>query len=207
VSSKEANERRLNAMSDQEILDLLDRAAAYSNQLVRSRSWRGSRGGVLPDGKSVQDLVQAAFENILLGAKWDEGKDLAMVLKGIVRGMVKNLVGSWENRNFSNPVDQAGQQGEDVWDKAVGGFSSSEEPADQNAACKEDDDRLIEVIEALEEGSEERRIVESFVFSGACKRAEVLAETGLSEREYEAAKKRLQRLLGNYRQERATAHQ
>jgi hypothetical protein len=207
VSPGEANEKRLNAMSDEEIFDLLDRATAYATQLVRSRNWRGSRGGVLPVGKSVQDLVQAAFENILQGAKWDEGKELAMVLKGIIRGMVKNLVESWENRNFYNPDDKAGQEGEDDWVSAMDGFASSEVLADQKAICRDDDDRLLEVIEALKEGSEERRIVESIVFSGARKRAEVLADTGLSEGEYEAAKKRLQRFLGDFRQERATAHQ
>jgi DNA-directed RNA polymerase specialized sigma24 family protein len=207
VSSKEANERRLAAMTDADLHDLLDRATAFADRLVRSKNWRGLQGGVLPAGKSVQDLVQAAFEKILEGAKWDEDKDLAMVLGGIIRGTVKNLVESWENRNFSNPDDHEGPEEEDGWVSAVDRFASSEETADRKISRKEDEDLLLNVIETLKEGSEERRIVEAIVFSGVGKRAEVLAETGLSAKEYEAAKKRLQRFLENYRRESATAHQ
>jgi hypothetical protein len=207
VSSKEANERRLEPMTDADLHDLLDRATAYADRLIRSKNWRGSRGGVLPAGKSVQDLVQAAFEKILEGATWDEDKDLAMVLCGIIRGAVGNLANSWENRNFSNPDDQAEPEDEDGWVSAVDRFASSEETADRKASRKEDEDLLLSIIESLKEGSEERRIVESIVFAGAGKRAEVLSDTGLSEKEYEAAKKRLQRFLVNYRRETATAHQ
>lgn len=206
VSSRETNERRLNEMSDEDILDLLDRATAFADRLVRSRSWRGSQGGVLPAGKTAHDLAQGAFEKILEGAKWDEEKDLAMVLGGIVRGMVQKLVKSWENRNFSNPDDQTVADEEADWVSAVDQFTSSEETADQKIVRKEDDDRILNLIESLKEGSEERRIVEA-IFSGAPKRADVLTETGLSEKDYEAAKKRLQRLLNNYRQETATANQ
>jgi hypothetical protein len=193
-------------MSDEDILDLLDRATAFADRLVRSRSWRGSRGGVLPAGKTAHDLAQAAFEKILEGAKWDDDKDFAMILGGIVRGMVQKLVESWENRNFSNPDDQAEADEEAGWVSAVDRFASSENAAEQKIVRKEDDDRIVEIIESLKEGSEERRIVEA-IFFGAGKRADVLTETGLSEKVYEAAKKRLQRLLENYRRETAAAHQ
>ncbi len=207
MSQKEANERRISAMTDAEILDLLDRATAYASRLIKGNSWRGARGGVLPDGNSAQDLVQAAFEKILNGAKWDEEKNLGMVLCGIIRGNVGNLVESWENRRFSNPEDKTALQQDDDGDSAIDRFASADSPADRKASEKEDEDLLLEVIESLTEDSEERKIVEAIVFSGARKRAEVLADTGMNEREYEAAKKRLRRFLENYRQERATAHQ
>lgn len=207
MSSKEANERRLEPMTEADLHDLLDRATAYTDRLIQSKNWRGSKGGVFPAGKSAQDLVQAAFEKILEGAKWDEDKDLSMVLCGIIRGAVGNLATSWENRNFSNPDDLAESEDKDGWVSAVDRFASSEESADRKASRKEDEDLLLSIIEDLKEGSEERRIVESVVFAGAGKRAEVLSDTGLSEKEYEAAKKRLQRFLVNYRRETAAAHQ
>ena len=194
-------------MTDAEILDLLDRATAYASRLIKGNSWRGAHGGVLPDGNSAQDLVQAAFEKILNGAKWDEEKDLGMVLCGIIRGNAGNLVGSWENRRFSNPEDKTAMREDDDGDSAIDRFASVDTPADRKASEKEDEDLLLEVIESLTEDSEGRKIVEAIVFSGARKRAEVLADTGMNEKEYEAAKKRLRRFLENYRQERAAAHQ
>lgn len=207
MSQKAANERRIGTLTDAEIFDLLDRATAYASSLIKSKSWRGARGGVLPNGNSAQDLVQTAFEKILNGAEWDEEKDLGMVLFGIIRGNVKNLVESWENRRFSNPEDITQHQEGDESDSALDRFASSESVASSKALEKEDEDLLLEIIESLKEGSEERKIVESIVFSGARKRAEVLEDSGMNEKEYEAAKKRLRRFLENYRQKRSAAHQ
>lgn len=207
MSQKEANERRISAITDAEILDLLDRATAYANRLIKGNSWRRTYGGVLPGGNSAQDLVQAAFEKILNGAKWDEDKDLAMVLCGIIRGRVQNLAKSWENRKFSNPEDETESEEDDAAGSAIDQFASADSAADRKVSEKEDEDLLLEIIESLDEGSQERKIVEAIVFSGARKRAEVLEDTGMSEKEYEAAKKRLRRFLENYRQERAVAHQ
>ena len=207
MSQKEANERRISAMTDAEIIDLLERATAYASRLIKGNRWRRAHGGVLPRGNSAQDLVQSAFEKILNGAKWDEEKDLAMVLCGIIRGTVKNLVESWENRRFSNPEDETESQEEDEAGSAIDRFASSDSTADRKVSEKEDEDLLLEIIESLREDSEERKIVEAIVFSGARKRAEVLDDTGMNEMEYEAAKKRLRRFLENYRQERAAAHQ
>ena len=204
MSSKEANERRIAAITEADLLDLMERAAAYASRLVAQKSWRGAKPGVLPEGRSVQDLVQSAFEKVLEGAKWDDGKDLAMILEGIIRGMVGNLAKSWENRRFSNPDDATSPEGEDAWVSAVDRFPSTGGGPAEIVARREDDDLILETIESLEAGSPERRIVEA-IFSGAAKREEVLAETGMGDKEYEAAKKRLRRCLEHYRQECASA--
>lgn len=194
-------------MTDAEILDLLDRATAYASRLINGNSWRGSRGGVLPDGNSAQDLVQTAFEKILNGAKWDEAKDFGMVLCGIIRGAVKNLVNSWENKRFFNPEDSTQSQDEEEAGAAIDQFASAGLESDRKISESADEDLLLEIIESMKEGSEERRIVEAIVFSGAAKREDVLKDTGLKEKEYEAAKKRLRRILEDYRQKRVAAHQ
>lgn len=194
-------------MTDAEIFDLLDRATAYASRLIKGNSWRRSRGGVLPGGNSAQDLVQMAFEKILNGAKWDEEKEFGMVLCGIIRGTVKNLVNSWENQRFFNPEDETQSQDGEEARAAIDQFTSASLAPDRKVSERADEDLLLEIIESLKEGSDERRIVESIVFSGAGKRADVLKDTGIKEKEYEAAKKRLRRILENYRQERVAAHQ
>ena len=193
-------------MTEAEIHDLVESSTAYAVRMIASKSWRGGKGGILPGGRSLQDLVQAAFENILGGGKWDADKPLWMVLQGFIRGCVSNLAVSWENRSFSNPDASPSPDGEEAWVSAIEQFPSSEEGADSRIVRKEDDDLILEIIESLEAGSTDRCIVEALFF-GASKRVEVLAKTGMTDKDYEAAKKRLQRFLKEYRQERATVHQ
>lgn len=205
VSFKEANQRRLAKMTEAELRDVLDRSAAFAARLVRARTWRSREGGVLPEGRSIQDVVQLAFEKILEGAKWDEDKALWLVLEGLIRGWVGNWVKSWENRRFSNADDTASPEGDDAWVSAVDQFEASAPTAAQELLRKEDDDLILEIISSMEEGSPERRVIEA-IFSGASKRAEIMADAGLDAGSYEAVKKRLQRFLENYRQDRASAH-
>ncbi|MFM2199241.1 MAG: hypothetical protein RLZZ505_2673 [Verrucomicrobiota bacterium] len=205
VDSKVANERRLAAMTEAEIHDLMDRSVAYATQLISSRNWRNAGRGVLPEGCSASDLVQAAFQNILEGGKWDEDKPLWLVLKGYIRGTVKNLVESWENRVFSNADDRLHEEGECDWVSAVEQFENDEAPPESRLIREEDDELILGIIDSMEPGSPDRLIVEA-IFNGASKRAEVIAQAGLNDKEFEAAKKRLQRFLENYRQELRSVH-
>ncbi len=86
-----SNEDRIAELTDEELVSLLDKLRVYAERLVASLSWRGmGREGQLPDGDTAETLVQTAFEKVLTGAKWDQGKALAMVLRGIIRSQVAN---------------------------------------------------------------------------------------------------------------------
>jgi hypothetical protein len=102
VSSKAANERRIAAMTEAEIRDVMDRTTVYAEKMISSKSWRSRKGGVLPGGRSAQDLVQAAFENILKGGAWGRSKPLWLVMQGNIRGRVGGLADSLENRHTSS---------------------------------------------------------------------------------------------------------
>lgn len=192
-------------MSDAEILDLLDRATAYAIRMISCKSWRFGHGGFLPGGRSVEDLVQAAFENILNGGKWDENKPLWLVIQGFIRGTVGNLARSWENRKFSS-IDEESLTGDECWRDAINSCAVDDSEPIKAINRPDDDDLFLKIVEYFEDGSPERQIAEFFLSSEG-KRAEVLAATGLKAKEYEAAKKRLRRFLGKYRQEPAAAHQ
>ena len=204
MSSKEANERRLAAMTDAELHDLMDQTTAYAVRMISSKGWRFGHGGLLPGGRSVEDLVQAALENILNGGKWDDHKPLWLVMQGFIRGCVGNLAKSWENRKFSS-IDEESVDGEEGWRSAIEQIAADDPDPVERTHRLEDDDVILEIVDGFKEGSPERWIAEAFL-NGASKRAEVLAETGLKAEEYEAAKKRLRRFLEQYRQERAAAH-
>ena len=204
MSSREANQRRLAAMTDAELHDVMDRTTAYAVSMISSKTWRFGKGGLLPGGHSVQDLVQAAFENFLTDGKWDDNKPLWLVMQGFIRGSVGNLARSWENRNFSS-IDEKSEDGEEAWRSAVEQIATDDPDPVERSKRSEDDDLILEIVDGLKDGSPEKRIAESFL-NGASKRAEVLAETGLMAEEYEAAKKRLRRFLEDYRQKRDAAH-
>jgi hypothetical protein len=204
VSSKEANELRLGAMTEAELHDLMERTTAFAARLISCKHWRFGKGGLLPGGRSACDLAQAAFENILNGGKWDKDKPLWLVLEGYVRGLVGNLAISCENRLVSG-IDDKQSCGEEAWSSAVEQIASGDFDPAGKLQRVEDDDLILDVVDGLEVGSPERRIVEA-VLNGSSKRAEVLAETGLKAAEYEAAKKRLRRFLEDYRQQQALGH-
>lgn len=191
-------------MTEAELHDLMDRTTAYAARLISGRRWRFGPGGFLPGGRSASDLTQAAFENILNGGKWDEDKPLWLVLQGYVRGLVGNLAISPENRLVSG-IDDNRSLEEETWKSAVEQIASGDSHPAENLQRMEDDDVMLDVVDAFEIGSPERMIVEA-VLNGASKRAEVLEESGLKAAEYEAAKKRLRRSLEDFRQQRATGH-
>ena len=191
-------------MTEAEIHDLMDRTTAFAAHLISGKRWRFGSGGFLPGGRSACDLAQAAFENILNGGKWDEDKELWLVLQGYVRGLVGNLANSCENRLVSGIEDKQ-PLGEEAWSSAVERIESGDFDPAENLQRVEDDDVILDVVDGFEVGTPERRIVEA-VLNGASKRAEVLAETGLKAAEYEAAKKRLRRFLEDFRQQRAAGH-
>lgn len=155
----------------------------------------------MPGGRSAHDLVQAAFENILNGGEWDDAKPLWLVMQGFIRGSVGNLATSWENRKISS-IDEKSADGDDDYLSAVEKIAADDPDPVEISKRSEAADVIREIVNSLAEDSPERWIVESLC-GGASKRAEVLAETGLKAEEYEAAKKRLQRILKDYRQKRS----
>lgn len=203
MSSKEANERRIAAMTDDEIDHALDQTTASAVSMISSKSWRSCNGGLLPGGRSAQDLVQAAFENILKGGKWDDDKTLELVLFGFIRGSVGNLAKSWENRNFTS-IDEKSADGDEVGLSAIEQIAADDPDLVEKTSPSEDYEVILQIVDSLAEGSPEKRIAESYL-SGASKRGEVCSETGLNDKEYEAAKKRLRRFLEDYRKKRAAA--
>lgn len=181
---------------------LLDRLTAHASKRIRSLCWRGvGSDGVLPGGETPTSIVQTAFQNLLKGAKWDEGKDAAMVLMGIVDSRISNLVRSWENRNFCNPKES--EEG----DRSVFDLVPDEglNPLELLVRA-EDDEMALEILDALGDRTPEQRIA-SAIFGGARKRSEIAEEAQVSLSEYEASKKRLRTALKKFRQNRASGQQ
>jgi len=205
MSSQEANEARFAALTASEIEELVDRLTAYARKLVASKSW--NRGGgieLLPKGFSAKDLVQAAFSNLLGGGDWDEDKPALLVLKGFIKGTVGNLINSSEHKTNDSLEDEFADP-EQLWKSATENITDSDPGHSEIVQRDEDDDIFMEAMEGLADGSPDRLIVEA-IFNGAAKRDEVLADTGLTASEYEAAKKRLRRYLSDFRQQLTSVH-
>lgn len=191
--SPDANQSRLDEMPEEEVIDAMERATAFALRLIRSRVWRGLRDGVLPRGRLAEDIVQESFENVLKGSEWAESKPLWLILEGLVRGKVGNLVNSWENRNFTNPeqIDTRQEQGVSFFDELEAHELSPDEIA---ARSEEQENFTLDLSEALSDRHEEQLIVDAFM-AGIEKRREVADHTGLTVDQVTNAQKRLKRFL------------
>lgn len=192
-------------MQDVDLVDIMQQTTAYASRLVRQAIWRGAPDGMLPNGMSATDLSQMALEKVLEGAKWDPDKPLWLVLQGLVRGWVGNLKKRPENWRLVSGEDMTEVDKNGCRLPLMEVFEDPSPGPGETVALEEDDSFILEFIDELLEGSPERLITES-IFAGASKRTEILADTGLTAPKFEAAKKRLRRLLENYRQKRASAH-
>jgi DNA-directed RNA polymerase specialized sigma24 family protein len=182
-------------MSEAELLSLFRRLRAQAERMIASLSWRGvGRNGQLPNGDTAESLVQTAFERILSGAKWDEGKPLAMVMLGIIRSQVSNKVRSWENRNFSSEPRLKSEDGSD----ASSAFELLTDPESLSPLefleRNEDDEEVFELLDDFSPDQPEYKVI-STIFDAGGKRSEIIESSGLTEKEYEATKKRLRTYL------------
>lgn len=196
------NGDRLAEIPEAEVNVLLDKLSAHAFNRIRSLSWRGiGSTGVLPNGESAETIVQVAVGKLLSGAKWDASKDAETILRGIVDSHISNLVRTWENKNFINPSNKTDEDG------AKSGFdaikSSSLNPI-EFLERSEDDEAALEILESFDEGTPEHRIIAA-IFNGPIKRAAIMEEANVSEKEYEATKKRLRTFLRKYWQNRDSA--
>ncbi len=204
--SPEANQQRLAEMSDDEIVDAVSRAAAFAHRLISTKTWRGRDDGVLPNASTADDIAYEAFDDVMTkGSKWDADKDLALILSGLVRGKVKNLVNSWENSQFTDPsqIDTRESQGASHFDDLSPHVPS---PSDLVCQREQDENFMLELHEALDGRPEERMIVESYI-DGLTKRNEIIEHTGLSHKVFDHARKRLKRFFESDWRKNTSAHQ
>ncbi|MDQ8184266.1 hypothetical protein [Pelagicoccus sp. SDUM812002] len=200
------NDDRL-AASGEDIDTLVDRLTAYATRRIRELTWRGIRSkDILCKGLTIEAIVQTAFEKLLRGAKWREDLSVSTILMRLVSTEIANLVRSWENQNFRDPQPDENED--------INFFDTIEDDGLtplQLTIRSEDEDRAIEILEALGEGSIEQRIAMA-IFNGARKRAEIVEDAEITTDEYDAARKRMRKILesdliAKFRQENEPAQQ
>jgi len=203
VTQKEENEARIAVMTDDELTGLMEQMTAYAVRLIKAVSWRGSQGGILPNGEDGWSVAQTAFMRLLNGAKWDEDKPMWLVLRGIIRGRIQSLCKSKENQLTEGLRDGATKEEENEGLDREGNLADPIASNPRKAMMEQEDEAiLMEIIEQLDaDGREEESKIISAIVDGALKRTEILELTGLGEQVYEAAKKRLRRgSLKDFRQ-------
>ena len=127
-----------------------------------------------------------------------------MVMYGIIRSHVTNRVNSLENQNLApEPRLRTEEGSEDVSVFEVLPDPDCLSPVEflQRA---EDDEKALELLDDFTSEQAEYKVI-SAIFEGGGKRAEIIKRSGLTEREYEATKKRLRNYLEKKRQKEASA--
>ncbi|MGA1824394.1 MAG: hypothetical protein ACMUIP_06985 [bacterium] len=89
--------------------------AKYVNWRINFLSWRTGTDGLLPEGKSADDIVYASIQGLFEGTrKWNpERVDLKGELRGIASSLINNLVNKLDNIII---VPEKEVYGNEMWD-------------------------------------------------------------------------------------------
>ncbi len=181
----------------------------FAHALRKSRRlfWRGIRGGPLPKGNEIQDLVSEAIEKVLTGQrKWDPdtNPDLFLLLRSVVDSDINHLKDCWENgaiRSESTTIvrgsDGSGEHETSVFDKTPCPLATPEQEVFQ----KEEEARCEAFFwgfyETLSEKPTLQQIVEC-IYDDTPKPADIAQRLGVPVNDIYNAKKQLSRRLKEY---------
>jgi hypothetical protein len=201
----------LRAEGDEVWATLTKRLIAYAVVLIRGRRWRGSHGGVPPDGQTAQSIAADAVAALFGGTDWQptgnpySRQELEFELMRIVRNIIRNLERRKENSVVLNEPDLS-HKDEDVSNETffnnVGGNSprADEEAQRSEAAAllKKFQDEFRVFL-----GPEDRlRNIFNCVCEGVVKRDEQAKLLSVTPQEITNARKRLDRKLDQFAEDR-----
>lgn len=178
--------------------DLYVRLYAFTDDLLRRKKWfRQGKPSSYLKGKEVHDYVSEAIENFLYSPnKYDSNKGtLIKYLKfNLIRSLISNDVRSAENRSTvdvfrSNPTrDSATDDNQDYIDRLLPHLMVYfEEELDYDL-----------IMSRIQDEIKDDKIVEE-IFVGICcedlGRGEVIKEFGMTDRDYDNGRRRLDTIL------------
>lgn len=191
--------------------EFLERLTHYALSKLGQKSWRGVWNGKIPGGVQAEDLAMSAIEAALIGdpdlggRQWDTEKepDLMNFLRDIIDSKASHLVERAENVLEREPRPAEGESESDSLDRKRDhrtlqeqGFAIS---ADEEAANERLFFALLDEVkdDPLLPGILECQLDGTFV------RADIAAKLGVDVNAITQAKKRLDRMLPQFREKHA----
>lgn len=159
--------------------------ANYVNYKMKHYFWRTGRGGLLPKGKSCEDIVHETFEKLLSESRtWNEKTfpDLPSTLKGMAHSILSNLSQHSDNKRISS---------DDVESATDILPETSLLDAERSDAIMRAFDQLISDVH----GDTDLERVAQSIKNEQVKAAEIAAATGIDIQKVYQAKRRVKVLL------------
>lgn len=188
----------------------IPRLRRHARERASRLTWSGSYRGPLPGGRQPEDVVNAAIEKVLTGARvWDETAqpDLAVFLESVVDSEISHLVESWEHRHVRPAAALPGSADEDERDAdPIAGIPSPAagplESVVGGEEARRQDALAAAFIEYVADDPVLKRIVEC-IMADVVKPGEIAARLGIPISEIYNRRKQLQRRLTAFYEQRS----
>ena len=167
--------------------DLIPRLLLYAKGRADRCRWQGKLAGKLPGGRDLHDVVQTAIQKTLAGERnWNREKcTLFQHFRGVIDSEINHLAVGLENRTPHIPDDEIGN---------IASLKPS--PEDETVWIREKNNLLEFLSRKNELCYEIASIMLKDDVSGSIEIAEILS---ISVEEINNAKKRLRRLISEYK--------
>lgn len=188
--------------------DFLERLTHYALGKLRQKWWRGVWEGKIPGGVQAEDLAISAIEAVLIGdpdqggRSWDHQKDpdLMKFLRDVVDSKASHLVERAENAREREPHPAEGESVSDFLDRKRDHRSLSEGTLQISADDEAENERLFFALLDEVKGDPLLSKILECEWDGIYRRAEVAVKLGVDVNAITQAKKRLDRILPQFRQ-------
>ncbi len=187
--------------------ETIPRLIAHALRKSRRLFWRGIRGGPLPEGNEIQDLVSEAIEKVLTGQrKWDPdtNPDLFLLLRSVVDSDLNHLTDCWDNGAMQSESVTFTEGGCDCSGQEVSIFdrTSSQSATPEEEVLQNEDEARCEAFfwgfyDALSDKPTLQKIVEC-IYDDTPKPADIAQKLGIPVNDIYNANKQLTRRLKEY---------
>lgn len=190
--------------------DELNKLTLYALYKLGQIRWRGVWSGKVPGGVQAEDLAMSAIEALLVGNPKKGGRvwvrqkqpDLLMFLRDVVDSKVNHLAERSENKSEREPKPADGESEADFLDRKRDTIFDPE-GAEPNSDEEEANERLFfALLEEVKHDALLQKILECH-WDGISGRAEVAAKLGVDPNDITLAKKRLDRIVPEFRKKYA----
>jgi hypothetical protein len=194
--------------------EFLERLTHYALRKLGQKWWRGVWDGKIPGGVQPEDLAISAIEAVLIGdpdqggRSWDRQKDpdLMKFLRDIIDSKASHLVERAENAREREPHPAEGESVSDFLDRKRDHRSLSEETLQISAEDEVENERLFFALLDEVKGDPLLPKILECEWDGIYRRAEVAAKLGVDVNAITQAKKRLDRILPEFRQKHSQSN-
>lgn len=188
--------------------EFLERLTHYALAKLGQKWWRGVWNGKIPGGVQAEDLAISAIEALLIGdpnqggRSWnpDKDPDLMKFLRDIIDSKASHLVERAENSRECEPHPAEGESLSDFLDRKRDHRTLPAESSQVSSDDEAENERLFFALLDEVKGDPLLPQILECEWDGISRRAEIATKLGVDANAITQAKKRLERILPQFRE-------